>query len=87
VSRYYPSGVKKSHFDLWIRDASPESKLLKEYKNDAISWKEFARRFRMQLRSSPASKEAINELVRLSKRGRITPLCYEKAREGGTGTL
>ena len=81
VSRYYPRGVKKSHFDLWIRGASPEPKLLKEYKNDAINWREFARRFRKQLGSSPASKEAINELARLSCNGRITLLCYEKAGE------
>ncbi len=78
VSRYYPRGVKKSHFDLWIRNASPEPELLKEYKNDSISWKEFANRFRMQLRSSSVSKEAINELARLSRKGKITLLCYEK---------
>ena len=78
VTRFYPRGVKRTHFDLWIRNASPESKLLKDYRNNSISWREFSKKFRIQIRSSIAGKEAISQLVELGKKGRITLLCYEQ---------
>ena len=79
VSRYYPRGIKKSHFDIWMRHASPEIALLKEYKGGSISWDELSKRFRKQLRASEKSKEAIEQLVDLSENNDvITLLCFEK---------
>ncbi len=80
VTRYYPRGVKKNHFDFWMRDASPEPKLLKEYRSGSISWGEFSKEFRTQMRSSNG-KEAIRKLVELAMKGKITLLCYEKEGE------
>ena len=80
VSRYYPRGVRRSRFDLWIREASPDKKLLKEYRSGLINWKEFSKKFRIQLRSQKESKAAIDELMNLSK-GDLTLLCYEKEGE------
>lgn len=81
VTRYYPRGVKRAHFDLWIRDASPEVKLLKAYKNNEIDWETFSRKFKVQLHTSPESKEAIKQIVELSKTRNVTLLCYEKEGE------
>jgi uncharacterized protein YeaO (DUF488 family) len=78
VSRYYPRGVKRDRFDLWIREASPKPDLLKTYRNGSIDWREFERRFKEQLRSNKESKLALQDLTRLSKKGTITLLCYER---------
>jgi uncharacterized protein YeaO (DUF488 family) len=79
ITRYYPRGIKKSHFDLWLRHASPETTLLKSYKSGKIGWKEFSKEFKKQMRASPDSKEAIEELVELLKKEEtVSLLCYEK---------
>jgi uncharacterized protein YeaO (DUF488 family) len=80
VSRYYPRGIKRDHFDLWLIDASPERSLLKSYKEGSISWSEFTALFSRQLRISMKSKDAMSRLVELcrSKRKNVTLLCYEK---------
>ncbi len=79
IARFYPRGVKKSHFDLWLRHASPEVALLKRYKSGEVDWKEFSKEFRKQIRESPDSKQAIQDLVELlGKEKVVTLLCYEK---------
>jgi len=79
ITRFYPRGIKKSHFDLWLRQASPKPALLKKYKSDQIDWKEFSREFRKQMRTSEESKNAIHELIGLLGREKdVTLLCYEK---------
>ncbi|MHB8568104.1 MAG: DUF488 domain-containing protein [Nitrososphaerales archaeon] len=81
VSRFYPRGVKRSHFDSWIRDASPEANLLKDYRNKLINWRVFSTKFRRQLKSSQSSKEAIERIAKWSKSETVTLLCYEKEGE------
>ena len=82
ISRYYPRGVKKDRFDLWIRQASPGIPLLKEYKSGAIDWKEFSKRFRTQMTKTPEGKRALAELAEQAKLSdSITLLCYEKEGE------
>ena len=81
VSRFYPRGVKRSHFDLWIRDASPEPVLLKKYKKGSLNWNEFSKHFKEQLKSSAKSRDAIDKLVELGRSNRITLLCYERQGE------
>ena len=79
VSRYYPRGVKKSHFDVWVRHASPEIPLLKAYKNGSIDWDELSWKFKEQLRSSEESKAAIDQLIDLvESKGIVTLLCFER---------
>jgi uncharacterized protein YeaO (DUF488 family) len=81
ITRFYPRGVKKERFDLWLRGASPTSDLLKEYKTGIIGWTEFSKRFRKQLTSLEESKSAIDRIVEQSKSGDVTLLCYEKEGE------
>jgi uncharacterized protein YeaO (DUF488 family) len=78
ITRYYPRGVKKTHFDLWMRGASPEAALLKRYRNEELDWKAFSIEFKKQLRTLPDSKKAIQELVELSRETDVTLLCYER---------
>jgi len=82
VTRFYPRGVKRTHFDLWIHDLSPEAALLKEYRSNNLGWREFSRRYKSQMRSSPDSKRAIQSLVEILEMGRnVTLLCYEREGE------
>jgi uncharacterized protein YeaO (DUF488 family) len=82
VTRYYPRGVKKDRFDQWYRHASPEVALLREYKNGGIDWREFSKKFKAQMRTSPESKKAVEDLVQLlGKEENVTLLCYEKEGE------
>ncbi|MDG6998609.1 MAG: DUF488 family protein [Nitrososphaerota archaeon] len=81
VSRFYPRGVKRNHFDLWIREASPEPDLLKKYKKGSLNWMEFSKRFKEQLKSSPESQAAIDKLVELGRERQVTLLCYERQGE------
>jgi len=82
VSRYYPRGIKRDRFDRWVRNASPEIPLLKQYKSGAIDWAEFTKRYKAQMRTSPESKNAIQDLAGLVQdRKTVTLLCYEKEGE------
>ena len=79
ITRFFPRGVKKTHFDLWLRNASPEASLLKKYKSEGMNWREFSKEFRKQMRILPESKKAIQELIELLGREKdVTLLCYEK---------
>jgi uncharacterized protein YeaO (DUF488 family) len=81
LTQFYPRGVKKTDFDLWLRGASPEAILLREYQNKIIDWRSFSTKFRRQLGSSMAAKEAMKQLVELSRNRDVTILCYEKEGE------
>jgi uncharacterized protein YeaO (DUF488 family) len=87
ITRFYPRGVKKERFDLWLRGASPTPGLLKEFKTGVIGWAEFSKRFRKQLISLEESKAAIDQIAELSKSGDITLLCYEKEGENCHRTI
>jgi len=87
ITRFYPRGVKKECFDIWIRGASPTPDLLKEYKKGLIGWPEFSKRFRKQLTSLEESKAAMDSILELSKSSDITLLCYEKEGENCHRTL
>lgn len=77
ITRYYPRGVKKGHFDKWMRELAPSKDLLKEYKDGQIDWKFFQSNFKKQMKKNE-SLEIIEKLVNISKQKNITLLCYEK---------
>jgi uncharacterized protein YeaO (DUF488 family) len=79
ISRYYPRGVKKNHFDEWLRALSPSPKLLFDYKEKRISWETFKDRFVTELANNIDSVELINILHDAMKRDVVTLLCYEKS--------
>ncbi len=79
ITRYYPRGVKRERFDLWMKGASPTIDLLKAYRKGSIDWSEFRKRFSKQLNTEAESKYAIKGLLDLAKkRKNITLLCYER---------
>ena len=41
ITRFYPRGVKREKYDVWVRPLSPSAELLKQYKNSEIDWNSF----------------------------------------------
>ena len=77
ITRYYPRGVKKEHFDEWRRELAPSRELLKCYKNGEINWKKFEKKFLKQMNEQD-SKKTIKTLANMAKNNSVTLLCYEK---------
>lgn len=77
ITRYYPRGVKKTHFDDWVRELAPSKELLKQYKEGEITWEKFEKKFIMQM-NDEKSIEKLQSLSVHAKKKPITLLCYEK---------
>ncbi|HYL72537.1 MAG TPA: DUF488 family protein [Candidatus Acidoferrum sp.] len=77
ITRYYPRGVKKGHFDEWMRALAPSKELLKEYKDKKIEWNEFEKQFLNQM-TNQDSETTIQTLASRARKNNITLLCYEK---------
>lgn len=75
ITRYYPRGVKKTHFDRWVRELAPNAELLRKHKNQNITWDEFMISYKSELKKNPESLQTIRELH--SNHDTITLLCYE----------
>lgn len=82
ITRFYPRGVKKDHFDLWLRELSPSIDLLMKYKQGKIGWLDFVAALKHELYTNTDSWETINVLNKDAKRGGdITLLCYERSNQ------
>jgi uncharacterized protein YeaO (DUF488 family) len=79
ITRYYPRGVKKSHFDHWLRELSPSKELLFSYKGGKTSWSEFKINLLSEIKDNKDSLNAIYALNNYSRFDNVTLLCYEKA--------
>lgn len=77
ITRYYPRGVKKDHFDDWVRELSPSKDLLKQYKEGKITWNTFEKRFLIQMNDEQCMMK-LQTLSTQAKKKPITLLCYEK---------
>ena len=78
ITRYYPRGVRKDHFDEWVRELSPSAELLKGYKEGIINQEQFTVQFFSQINSNVASLEALQSISEMAKKSNITLLCYER---------
>lgn len=78
ITRFYPRGVKREKYDIWVRELAPSAELLKRYKNTEINWNDFKITLLSELRDSIDSVEVIHALQARSNMQNITLLCYEK---------
>ena len=81
ITRFYPRGIKKTHFDFWKKELAPSKQLLKDYKTKKKTWEEFTESFQSELKDQKESIETIKELKIKNKSNNITLLCYEKEGE------
>ena len=73
VTRFKPYGLGKKDWDLWLRDLSPSSALVKGFKAGKLPWRRFASAYRKEIR---AQKSLLRMLRFMSDEGRtITLLC------------
>jgi len=77
VSRLHPRGVRKSQYDLWLKELSPSLDLIHEYKNEKITWKKFFSKYKKELQENLMAVEIMQELYKKSKASNITLLCFE----------
>jgi uncharacterized protein YeaO (DUF488 family) len=78
ITRYYPRGVKRDRFDLWVKALSPSRELLSRYRSGKESWDQFKESFISELKANTESIEALRTLAATSRVQDITLLCYEK---------
>lgn len=79
ITRFYPRGVQRSHFDEWVSALSPRPELLFGYKEGKIGWDSFRDSFLSQLKSDIESQEVIHTLYEWSRTHDVTLLCFEKS--------
>lgn len=77
ISRLHPRGVKKSQYDLWLKELSPSIDLIHEYKSDKITWKKFFSKYKKELEKNSESQETLKNIRKESKTTHITLLCFE----------
>ena len=73
VERLWPRGVKKTaiKIDAWLKDAAPSTELRKWFNHDPAKWKEFERRYRVELKKNP---EAWRPILEAGSQGTVTLL-------------
>ena len=76
VTRYYPRGVKREHFDDWMQELAPSNTLLKLYKQGRITSKDFTIQYQIEI-SNEDAQQAMFKLKQDSNVKNVTILCYE----------
>jgi uncharacterized protein YeaO (DUF488 family) len=79
ITRYYPRGTKKEHFDYWIQALAPSRDLLFQYKEGKLAWSDFKANFLSEIRDNNDSLDAIHALNDYGRLDKVTLLCYERA--------
>lgn len=64
IDRLWPRGLTKQDVaaDLWLKDVAPSTVLRKWFNHDPSRWAEFQKRYKAELKESPAFSE-LKELV------------------------
>lgn len=88
TSRFRGRGVSADRYDVWMANLGPSEALLREFQAGALSWREFASRYRSEL-FAPAAVDASNRTIRnrgqkftlrllkhLAATGDVTLLCH-----------
>ena len=72
VMRLWPRGVRKEAVDRWEKELGPSVELLQAYRAGEITWAEFARRYRSEVRKKP---ELLESVRKRAPHGTVTLLC------------
>lgn len=76
VTRYWPRGVKREHFDRWSKELAPSAELLRLYKQGGISPKDYSVEYQKEIANDDA-RQILRELKQKVKIENVTLLCYE----------
>jgi uncharacterized protein YeaO (DUF488 family) len=75
VDRLWPRGLlkDKAKIDVWLKEIAPSNKLRNWFHHDPAKWREFIKRYAMELR---ANKEAVEKLKALVRHHGIVTLLF-----------
>jgi uncharacterized protein YeaO (DUF488 family) len=73
VERLWPRGLKKADLklDAWLKDVAPSTVLRQWFAHDPEKWKEFCRRYFLELR---ANEGVLQPIVQAARKGPVTLL-------------
>lgn len=71
VDRLWPRGLtkEKADIDLWLKEIAPSTELRKWFGHDPEKWKEFQKRYRLELRANESQVAILKEQA---KKGVVT---------------
>jgi len=78
VTRLYPRGIARVHFDRWLPVLAPSRKLLADWKLGLVTWDEYTARFRREILGSPEAVEALRHIIELAETRDVYLICWEK---------
>ena len=73
IDRLWPRGLskEKAKIDLWLKEIAPSTELRKWFGHDPTRWREFRRRYRMELKSQ---REPLTAIARKAREHTVTLL-------------
>lgn len=88
IDRLWPRGIKKSNLmlDEWTAILAPSDQLRKSFGHKLERWKEFKRKYQMELRS-PMAQEKIKDLAKLACRSTVTLIYSARDKEHNNAVL
>ncbi|MBN8865462.1 MAG: DUF488 domain-containing protein [Sphingobacteriales bacterium] len=74
VDRLWPRGIRKEdeRINLWLKEVAPSAELRKWFNHEAEKWSAFTKKYRAELKGSPA----LAALIALVKKHRKVTLLY-----------
>lgn len=78
VTRHYPRGIARVHFDRWLPVLAPSLKLLADWKHSLITWDEYTTRFREEIMGSPEAVATLHHIIELAETRDVYLICWEK---------
>jgi uncharacterized protein YeaO (DUF488 family) len=79
VTRHYPRGIARVHFDRWLPALAPSRELLADWKHGLITWPEYTARFREEILGSAEAMAALRHIVEFSRTRDVYLICWERA--------
>ena len=79
VTRLYPRGIARVHFNEWLPILAPSRELLADWRGYLITWEEYVARFREEILGSPEAVAALRHIIALSRTRDVWLICWEKA--------
>ena len=78
VTRLYPRGISRVHFDRWLPVLSPSRGLLADWKQGLITWEEYTERFHQEILGLAEALAALRHIIELAETRDVYLICWEK---------
>ena len=77
ITRYYPRGVNRTHFDIWVKQLAPSKELLADWKAGTLTEDDYTKRYNDEMKCEESEK-VIGHIAALSVNDTVTLLCIER---------